>query len=49
MISTTELRQRLDRRDYFIRKFREADRQSPSLQIRNMLSNDGKVGTPCHA
>lgn len=49
MISTTEVRLRLDRRHYFIRKFLEADRQSPSLQIRKMLSNDGKVGAPCHA
>lgn len=43
MITTTEVRQRLDRREHFIRKFREAHEKYPWLNIRTMLSNDSKV------
>ncbi len=45
MIDTTEVRQRLNRRDFFLRRFRDAARETPSLKIKTMLSIDEKVGT----
>ncbi len=45
MIDTTQIRQKLDRREFFLRKFRDADRQSADPKIKAMLSIDEKVGS----